>query len=321
MKNAFSSVFVVGNIGTSFASVAADTCEDSVIVAEVSSFQLESTDMFHPEISAVLNLTPDHLDRHGSFENYALCKMEIARNQLPSEKCIINYDDEYLRELSGNITPEPLYFSRKVTLEKGICLDGDMIVYKDGDQIIPIIDRKNTNLMGEHNVENIMAAAGIALAAGVSGEIISETIRTFKAVEHRIEYVCTKNGVAYYNDSKGTNTDAAAKAVESMVAPTVLIAGGYDKGLDFTDWIRGFNGKVKAMVLIGQTAEKIRDTAIECGFNAVYMEPDLEAAVSKCAELAVEGDAVLLSPACASWGQFKNYEQRGKMFKEFANRL
>lgn len=321
MKAAFPSTFVVGNIGTSYASVAMDTLDESMVVAEVSSFQLETIVDFHPQVSAVLNLTPDHLDRHGSFENYALCKMEIARNQLPSEKCIINYDDKYLRELSADLKAEAFYFSRLEKLEKGIYLEGDMIVYNDGEKTVEVMDKHDMNLMGNHNVENVMAAIGISIAAGVDLETIVKVVRDFKAVEHRIEYVCTKNGVAYYNDSKGTNTDAAAKAVDSMVAPTVLIAGGYDKGLDFTDWIMGFNGKVKAMVLIGQTAEKIRDTALKCGFTSIYMEENLEAAVKKCAELAEAGDAVLLSPACASWGQFKNYEQRGRMFKDFANNL
>ncbi len=321
MKAAFDSVFVVGNIGKSFASVALDTNENSVIVAEVSSFQLETIKDFHPTVSAITNLTPDHLDRHGTFENYALCKMEIAKNQTADEKCVINYDDVYLRELSKNIKAEVLYFSRIEKLDKGIYLDGDDIVYSDGSNITTIMNKHNMNLLGDHNVENVMTAIGLSLSIGVPIETIADVVRKFKAVEHRIEYVCTKYGVKYYNDSKGTNTDAAAKAVGSMIAPTVLIAGGYDKGADFTDWIKGFNGKIKDMILIGQTAQKIRDTALACGFTAIHMEPDLKAAVLKASQLAQEGDAVLLSPACASWGQFKNYEQRGEMFKEFANNL
>ncbi len=321
MKAAFEKVFVVGNIGTSFASVATQTTDDCVIVAEISSFQLESMDEFHPEVTAVLNLTPDHLDRHGTFENYAKTKMQIAKKQTKEEKCIINYDDEYLRELSHELIPEVLYFSRKDRLNKGICLVDNWITYNDGTTEIPIIEKNDMTLLGDHNTENVMAACGIAISMGVDIETIADVVRNFKAVEHRIEYVCTKNGVAYYNDSKGTNTDAAAKAVSSMVAPTVLIAGGYDKGADFTEWIEGFNGKVKDMVLIGQTAEKIKETALKCGFTKIHMCEDLKAAVTMCAQLAEPGDAVLLSPACASWGQFKNYEQRGKMFKEFANQL
>lgn len=321
MKAAFEKVFVVGNIGTSFASVATETADDCVIVAEISSFQLESMEEFHPEVSAILNLTPDHLDRHGTFENYAMTKLSITDRQTADETCVINYDDEYLREISRNITPRICYFSLKEDLAEGIVLNGDVITYKKGGEVTPIINRYDMNLLGDHNVENVMAACGIALAMGVDLDVIRETVRNFKAVEHRIEYVCTKNGVKYYNDSKGTNTDAAAKAIGSMTSPTVLIAGGYDKGVDFTDWIMGFNGKVKDMILIGQTAEKIKETAISCGFTNIHMCEDLTEAVKKASELAVDGDCVLLSPACASWGQFKSYEQRGDLFKKLANEL
>ncbi|MDO4206873.1 MAG: UDP-N-acetylmuramoyl-L-alanine--D-glutamate ligase, partial [Lachnospiraceae bacterium] len=321
MKAAFEKVFVVGNIGTSFASVATETTDDCVIVAEISSFQLESMEEFHPEVSAILNLTPDHLDRHGTFENYAMTKLSITDRQTADETCVINYDDEYLREISRNITPHICYFSLKEDLAEGIVLDGDVITYKKGGEVTPIINRYDMNLLGDHNVENVMAACGIALAMGVDLDVIRETVRNFKAVEHRIEYVCTKNGVKYYNDSKGTNTDAAAKAIGSMTSPTVLIAGGYDKGVDFTDWIMGFNGKVKDMILIGQTAEKIKETAISCGFTNIHMCEDLTEAVKRASELAVDGDCVLLSPACASWGQFKSYEQRGNLFKKLAKEL
>lgn len=321
MKAAFEKAFVVGNIGTSFASVATETTDDCVIVAEISSFQLESMEEFHPEVSAILNLTPDHLDRHGTFENYAMTKLSITDRQTADETCVINYDDEYLREISRNITPHICYFSLKEDLAEGIVLDGDVITYKKCGEVTPIINRYDMNLLGDHNVENVMAACGIALAMGVDLDVIRETVRNFKAVEHRIEYVCTKNGVKYYNDSKGTNTDAAAKAIGSMTSPTVLIAGGYDKGVDFTDWIMGFNGKVKDMILIGQTAEKIKETAISCGFTNIHMCEDLTEAVKKASELAVDGDCVLLSPACASWGQFKSYEQRGDLFKKLANEL
>ncbi|MBO7730215.1 MAG: UDP-N-acetylmuramoyl-L-alanine--D-glutamate ligase [Lachnospiraceae bacterium] len=248
MKAAFEKVFVVGNIGTSFASVATETTDDCVIVAEISSFQLESMEEFHPKVSAILNLTPDHLDRHGTFENYAMTKLSITERQTKKETCVINYDDEYLREISKNIKPFIWYFSLKEDLDDGIVLDGDMITFKIDGVAVPIINRYDMNLLGDHNVQNVMAACAIALAMGVGVPTIREVVRNFKAVEHRIEYVCTKNGVKYYNDSKGTNTDASAKAVGSMTSPTVLIAGGYDKGVDFTDWIMGFNGKVKDMI-------------------------------------------------------------------------
>ena len=321
MKAAFEKVFVVGNIGTSFASVADETTDDCVIVAEISSFQLESMAEFHPEVTAILNLTPDHLDRHGTFENYALTKLSITKRQSREETCVINYDDAYLREISKDITPRICYFSISEDLPEGIVLDGDVITYKKDGQKMPIINRYDMNLLGDHNVENVMAACGITLAMGVDIPTIAEVVRNFKAVPHRIEYVCTKKDVRYYNDSKGTNTDAAAKAIGSMTSPTVLIAGGYDKGVDFTDWINGFNGKVKDMILIGQTAEKIKETALACGFTALHMCEDLKEAVTLASELAKPGDAVLLSPACASWGQFQNYEQRGDLFKEYANAL
>lgn len=316
MKAAFPEVFVVGNIGKSFASVANETTERSVTVAEVSSFQLESIAEFHPEVSAVLNLTPDHLDRHGSFENYAAVKMEIARNQSADEVCVINYDDAYLRELSEKITPKKLYFSRKTELEEGIFLKGDMICYRDSNGLSEIIRKDDMQLLGDHNVENVMAACGVSLAMGVSIPVIRDVVRRFEAVEHRIEFVCEKRGVAYYNDSKGTNTDAAAKAVGAMTRPTILIAGGYDKNADYTEWIKGFDGNVRTMLLIGATAPKIKETAEQCGFTQNIMCETLENAVKKAAEIAEKGDAVLLSPACASWDQFPNYETRGTMFKE-----
>ena len=320
MKAAFGNTFVVGNIGNSYAKEALNTDEESVTVAEISSFQLETTDTFRPDVSAVLNLTPDHLDRHGSFENYALCKMRIAKRQSADQVCVINYDDEYLRRLAQDITPEKLYFSMH-PLDKGIYPKDGVIIYNNGKEEIPVIRRDEINLVGDHNVQNVMAAAGVALSMGAPTDVTAQTIREFKAVEHRIEFTCERNGVKYYNDSKGTNTDAAAKAVSSMTAPTVLIAGGYDKGADFTDWIKGFDGRIKAMVLIGQTAEKIRETALGAGITEIYMAENLKEAVDICAKLALPGENVLLSPACASWGQFKNYEERGRLFKEYARAL
>ncbi|MBQ9815474.1 MAG: UDP-N-acetylmuramoyl-L-alanine--D-glutamate ligase [Lachnospiraceae bacterium] len=321
LGRAFPETFVVGNIGRSFASVADQTTENSVLAAEISSFQLESIKEFHPVVTAILNVTPDHLDRHGNMETYLECKMRIAENQTEDEVCVINYDDELLRNNYQKLRPEVVFFSRLTKLDKGVCLDGRDIILATGNEKIKVCSRDELLLMGDHNVENVCAAIAVTYAMGVDLETISQTVKEFRAVEHRIEYVCTKRGVAYYNDSKGTNTDAAQKAVDSMVAPTVLIAGGYDKGADFTDWINGFNGRVRDMILIGQTAEKIRDTALKCGFTNVHMAADLAEAVKMAAEIADSGDAVLLSPACASWGQFKNYEQRGTMFKEFARAL
>ena len=320
MKAAFGDVFVVGNIGRSYAQEALNTSDESVTVAEISSFQLETTDSFHPDVSAVLNLTPDHLDRHLTFENYAACKMRIALRQSADEVCIINHDDEYLRTLAQDITPKKLMFSMK-PLKEGVYFDDGAILYSDGQHTEEIIKREEIKLVGDHNIENVMAAIAIAVSMGISSDIIRQAIKDFKAVEHRIEFTCEKRGVKYYNDSKGTNTDAAAKAVAAMTSPTVLIAGGYDKGADFTDWIKGFGGKIKAMILIGETAGKIKDTALSLGFTDIYMAKDLEEAVQISAELASSGENVLLSPACASWDQFKNFEVRGRLFKKYARAL
>ncbi|MCF0142775.1 MAG: UDP-N-acetylmuramoyl-L-alanine--D-glutamate ligase, partial [Parasporobacterium sp.] len=310
----------VGNIGNSFADAALKTTDASVIAAEISSFQLETTIDFHPQVSAVLNLTPDHLDRHGSFENYALCKMDIAKKQTADEYCVINYEDEYLRELAKSLPCKAAAFSSERILDEGAYLEGDNIVLKYGEPVV-ICRTDELNLLGKHNFENVMAAVLVAFHMGVSIDIISKVVKEFKAVEHRIEYVCTKGGVKYYNDSKGTNTDASSKAIDAMPTPCILIAGGYDKGADFTDWINGFGDKVAEMILIGQTAGKIRETAEKCGYSHVTDAADLKEAVDMAAKMAAPGMCVLLSPACASWGQFSNYEQRGRMFKEYAESI
>lgn len=200
-------------------------------------------------------------------------------------------------------------------------LDGKMICFSDGKNVTEICRTDELNLPGRHNHENVMAAAAMALAYGVPVETIRSTVRSFKAVEHRIEYVKEKNGVVYYNDSKGTNPDAAIKGIQAMDRPTYLIGGGYDKGSSYDEWIQSFDGKVKALVLIGQTREKIAEAAKALGFTDIVFAESLEEAVQYCAEHAVSGDAVLLSPACASWGMFPNYEVRGQIFKELVNNL
>lgn len=321
MKAAFDDVHVVGNIGYSYAAAADETTAKSVTVAEISSFQLETIKDFHADISALLNITPDHLDRHGSFEAYAQAKCRITNAQTEEDVCVINYDDEYLRELTENIRPQKFYFSRKAHLDDGVWYDGRSIIYSTEGRSVKIIDRTDISLMGDHNVENVMAAVCIAISMGMDVKDIAKVIKSFKAVEHRIEYVCDKKGVSYYNDSKGTNTDASMRAIESMTAPCILIAGGYDKGADFTEWVSSFNGRVKSMVLIGTTAGKIKETALGAGFTDIYMENDLKSAVYRCAQIAKTGDAVLLSPACASWDQFKGYEERGRMFKDLVRAL
>lgn len=323
MKKYNNQTFVVGNIGNSYTSEVLKTTKDSYTVAEISSFQLETIREFAPKGSAILNITPDHLNRHYTMENYAAVKESITKNQWKvreDDYCILNYDDKVLREF-GKTIKNPVYFSRKEKPSKGAYLDGRIIRYFDGKDDYEVMSVDDMHLFGNHNYENVMAAIAMTIEAGVPLNIIINVIKDFMGVEHRIEYVRDKNGVRYYNDSKGTNPDSSIKALEAMSRPTILIAGGYDKHSEFDEFIEAFDNKVKLMVLLGQTADKIEETAVRHGFTNIIKTDSLEKAVKICAENAVSGDVVLLSPACASWGMFKNYEERGKLFKEYVNSL
>ena len=321
MEDAEDSVFIVGNIGTPYTSKALEMTEDSVTVAEISSFQLETIEKFAPCVSAILNITEDHLNRHHTMEEYIRVKELIVKNQKPEDVCVLNYEDPVLREFGKNIVPQTVYFSSERRLEKGIFLEDGQIILKTEDQEISLVKTDDLKLLGKHNFENVMAAAVMAYYAGVSVESIRKSICEFTAVEHRIEYVTEKNGVVYYNDSKGTNPDAAIKGIQAMNRPTWLIGGGYDKGSSYDEWLNSFDGKVRSLVLIGQTKEKIREAAERLGVCSCILCEDLQEAVKICAEKAQPGEAVLLSPACASWGQFDNYEQRGDCFKEYVKNL
>lgn len=321
MEDARSSVFVVGNIGTPYTSKALDMTEDSVTVAEISSFQLETIETFAPKVSAILNITEDHLNRHHTMEEYIRVKELIVKNQKAEDFCILNYEDEVLREFGKDLIPRVIYFSSARPLKEGVYLEGDQIIFHINGEKIPFVKTGELKLLGLHNYENVMAASAMAYCAGIPLESIKKSVCAFTAVPHRIEYVAEKNGVAYYNDSKGTNPDAAIKGIQAMNRPTLLIGGGYDKESSYDQWIRSFDGKVRYLVLIGQTKEKIRDAAQRLGFTNCILCEDLKEAVQVCAEKANPGDAVLLSPACASWGQFDNYEQRGDCFKEYVREL
>lgn len=324
MRTYEDSVFVVGNIGTPYTGASLFMKADAVTVAEVSSFQLETIDQFHPRVSAILNITEDHLNRHHTMEEYIRVKELITKNQTPKDVVVLNYEDEVLRRFGENMRPDGprvVWFSSLHDLDQGICMHGKEIAYREGRNEYIVANTDQLKLLGRHNYENVMVAVAMAYNAGVPMENIHEAICRFTAVEHRIEYVTEKDGVAYYNDSKGTNTDAAIKAIEAMNRPTLLIGGGYDKQADYRPWIRAFGGKVRYLVLIGQTREKIQAAAQECGFTDTILADSLEEAVKICAGKAQPGDAVLLSPACASWGQFDNYEQRGDKFKEFVHKL
>ena len=320
-KNHFSDVFDVGNIGTAYAGVAMDTTQDSYIVAETSSFQLETIDEFHPVVSAVLNLTPDHLNRHHTMEGYVEAKKNIMKNQTEKDYVILNYDDPLTRALGEDAVPQVIYFSSTQVLENGYYYHEKNIYYSENGESELICSASGLKILGLHNMENIMAAVAMARCIHIPMDKIRETITSFMGVEHRIEYVTDKKGVSYYNDSKGTNPDAAIKAIQAMVRPTILIGGGYDKDSTYDEWIESFDGKVRYLVLLGETANKIAECARRHGFNEILMAESLEEAVKISAEKAQEGDAVLLSPACASWDMFKSYEQRGHVFKDCVHQL
>lgn len=317
----YESVYVVGNIGTPYTSVVLDMKEDTVTVAEISSFQLETIQDFQPEVTGILNITEDHLNRHHTMEEYIRVKESITKNQTKDQVCVLNYEDEVLREFGRKASVKAVFFSSLRKLEQGLYLDGNRIMLRDGEEELLVTTTDALKIPGRHNHENVMAAAGMAYYAGVPVECIRKSVEEFTAVAHRIEYVTEKKGVVYYNDSKGTNPDAAIKGIQAMDRPTYLIGGGYDKESSYEEWIQSFEGKVRKLVLIGQTREKIQETAHRCGFMDTVLMDNLEEAVTYCAKHAQPGEAVLLSPACASWGQFDNYEQRGDKFKEYVNAL
>ena len=323
MQRKYENCFVAGNIGIPYTQIALHTNDKSVTVLEVSSFQLETIIDFKPNVSAILNITPDHLNRHHTFENYSAIKKEICMNQTAQDYCILNYDDEQLREFgdSGECKAKVVFFSIKNKLKDGVYVEDNKVYYSSPSKTIEVLSLDNVQLLGKHNHENICAAVAMAFVEGVEIEDIREACYEFKAVEHRVEFVKEKYGVRYYNDSKATNPDAAIQGLNAMPGPTILIAGGYDKQSEYDEWAKLFKGKLKYLVLIGSTRDKIAECAKKYGFNNIMYAETLQEAVRVCDSYADRGDYVLLSPACASWGMFDNYEQRGDIFKSCVQAL
>ena len=324
IKNYYINSLTAGNIGLPLTEKICDIKKDSYVVAEISSFQLETIDLFQPHIAVILNITPDHLDRHKTFENYCDIKSKIFCNQNKNDFIILNYDDEICRKLESQTNSHTIFFSTKQKLINGVFIDKDKIKIRlekfidiNNQELMSI---KDINLIGEHNLSNILAAIAASVCANVPLNIIINTIKNFHAVPHRLEFVRNLNGVDFYNDSKATNVDSAIKALKSIKKPIILIGGGYDKKVDFYDWIRSFKN-VKRLILIGEVKEKIASQCCELGFTNFDICENLADAVEKSFESAQKGDCVLLSPACASWDMFKNFEQRGDLFKTIVNSL
>ena len=313
---------VVGNIGLPFTRFADATNEDTLVAAEISSFQLETISDFKPHVAAVLNLTPDHLNRHHTFENYIDAKFRITENQTSDDFMVLNYDDSETRQRAEKVKNAKLvWFSHEIEPEEGAFVrDGKIYVRREGMET-EILSVDKIQILGEHNLENVLAAVCVSFYMNIPVDIIKDTIYAFKGVEHRIEFVREVKGVKYYNDSKGTNPDAAIKAIKAMKSMTLLIGGGYDKDSEYDEWVECFPGKVRYLVLIGATADKIEKCCKNHGFNQIIRADSLEDAVRICEKHAKPGDDVLLSPACASWDMFKSYEERGNLFKLYVESI
>ena len=311
--------FVVGNIGKGILEITKEAKKDDFIVIEASSFQLEDTINFKPHIALLTYVTSDHLDWHKTTENYVKAKLKIFANQDEDDFAILNYEDRNLAK-KHNIKAQKYYFSMEKISEKGSYFEDGKIYYNDGKSTEEILEVKDLKIPGVHNIKNVMAAIIIAKLFGIDSNTIKRSISSFTGVEHRIEFVRELNGVKYYNDSKGTNPDSTEVAIAAMDGYVILIAGGYDKNSNFDNLIEKSKDKLKTVILLGETADKISNS---CKKSKVefYIVKDLNKAVELAKKLAVKGEDVLLSPACASWDMYSNYEARGRHFKDLVREL
>lgn len=318
LKNDDKEASAAGNIGMPLIQVTESISISGFLVVEVSSFQLENIHKFKPKISVILNITQDHLNVHKTFENYIKAKARIFENQDENDFTILNADDEIVLSLASGTKGKVIFFSRKKELDYGVFIKNNIIVIKDENNIFPICNINEIGIKGNHNIENALAAVCVGWKSNVNLSNLVYTLKKFQGVEHRLELVDTIQGVKFINDSKGTNPDAAVKALEAVCEPIILIAGGMDKGTDFKEFVGSFAGKVKALIVMGEVADKIMETAVDSGFDAknIIKVSTMEDAVAESFRFSGEGDCVLLSPACASWDMYESFEERGRVFKE-----
>jgi UDP-N-acetylmuramoylalanine--D-glutamate ligase len=314
---------VAGNVGYPLSAAVMQAGVEDVLIAEVSSFQLETIRGFHPVAAAVLNITPDHLNRHGTMDNYIRLKARVFENQTPADLAVLNMDDPLTRAMAEHVKARVAYVSTIQEVENGAMLkDGALILRRDGEERM-ICRQEDMKLLGMHNVYNALSALALADFMGVPPQVAAYSLKVFEGVEHRIEFTRELDGVKYYNDSKGTNPDATITAIKSMRAPTVIILGGYDKETSFDQLAKIARGNlyIRHAVLQGRTAGQIALALDRAGFQAYQFTENLEQAVMLAKKLAVPGGNVLFSPACASFDQFKDYEERGRVFKRLVMAL
>ena len=322
-KNAGMRTHVVGNIGSPYSESVLQMRENDVTVCEISSFMMETSDTFHPHIAAVLNISEDHLNRHHTMERYIRLKERIFEKCGKNDFVVLNYDDPETRKMADHTSAHVLWFSSRTAVPRGAFVKDGNVVFGSENDFVQICACSDIYIPGEHNLRNALSAAAIAMSDGIAPEIIAHTLRTFRGVEHRIEFVRELDGIRYINDSKGTNPDSTIQAVRAMKRPTVLILGGYPKNNDFTPLVKEIlSSEIRHIVLIGDTAMEIEGVLKKLGFaSCEHCGYDFRKAVEACRRSARPGWNVLLSPSCASFDMFDDYEQRGRVFKEIVMAL
>ncbi|MBR1858223.1 MAG: UDP-N-acetylmuramoyl-L-alanine--D-glutamate ligase [Selenomonadaceae bacterium] len=324
LETAYNKVGVGGNIGIPLSEVALEVGAGGCIAAEISSYQMEATNNFHPHVSAILNVTPDHIKRHGSMEVYQQMKERIFAEESDEDFLILNYDDERTRNIKERAHCKVYYFSRKCELDEGAFLSGDELVIKVNGSVHNLCTVGELGIKGGHNVENALAASMVAFCAGAEADKMRQVLMTFTGVEHRIEFVREINGVKYYNDSKATNTDSAIKALETFDGHILLIVGGEDKGTDLTEFMELVKSRVDELILVGDAAARFKQAALDNGFDSNKIHEagySMDKAVEIAKSIANAPQVVLLSPACASFDMYDGFEARGRDFKQIVNKL